>query len=431
MTPLYSHATARGYLFRGFFCHTGVYYLSVIHNTIDMPNLSHRASSMPASPLRKLAGIAKQREANGTTVHYLNIGQPDLKTPQEFFDVLHEYSADPVAYTMSQGTQDAIDAWRGYYKQQGIELERDELLVTTGGSEALVFAMCAVADPGDNCVVFEPFYTNYNGFGKIAGITMQPVTLSIENGFHLPSDEEIEAAIDENTRALIVCNPSNPTGTVFTEEELRRLIAIAEKHDLYIIADEVYREFVFEGEVRSMLTVAPGNERLLIIDSASKRFNACGTRVGTLVSHNREVIAAALKFGMARLSPAAVEQAALIPVLEKAQEIIPPIVDEYRTRRDAVYAGLQAIEGVECAKPEGAFYIICQLPVESSEDFAKWMIEEFEHEGETVLVAPAAGFYATEGKGKQEIRLAYVLAVPQLERALELLQHALKAYLAK
>lgn len=383
---------------------------------------------MPASPLRKLAGIAKQREAAGTKVHYLNIGQPDLQTPQEFYEVLHNYEPNPIAYTMSQGTQDAIDAWRGYYKQQGIELERDELLVTTGGSEALVFAMCAVADPGDNCVVFEPFYTNYNGFGKIAGITMQPVTLSIENGFHLPSDEEIEAAIDDNTRALIVCNPSNPTGTVFTQEEIKRLIAIAEKHDLFIIADEVYREFVFEGEVRSILNVSPGNDRLIVIDSASKRFNACGVRVGTLVSHNKEVIAAALKFGMARLSPAAVEQTALIPVLENAQQIIPPIVAEYEKRRDAVYAGLQAIKGLTCAKPEGAFYIVCKLPVNSAEDFAKWMIEEFEHEGETVLVAPAAGFYATPGKGSKEVRIAYVLAVPQLERSLELLQIGLQQY---
>lgn len=393
-----------------------------------MPQLSQRASSMQASPLRKLANTAQERKKKGISVYHLNIGQPDMPTPPEFFDVLKKYEANPVEYTMSQGAADAIDAWRGYYRTLGVELQPNELMITTGGSEALIFAMCATADPGDNMIVFEPFYTNYNGFGTIGGITMKPVTLSIDNGFHLPPDEQIEAAIDDHTRALLVCSPSNPTGTVFTKEELQRLVGIAMKHDLFLIADEVYREFVFEGEVHTFMEFTEAHNRIIVIDSASKRFNACGTRIGTLVSKNTDVIASAVKFGMARLSVATIEQTALIPVLNNAATLIPPVVEEYRRRRDVVYEGLTAIPGVKTAKPEGAFYIICELPVDSSEKFAQWMIEEFEHENETVLVAPAPGFYATPGKGAKEIRIAYVLNTNRLRRALELLKIAIEEY---
>jgi len=317
----------------------------------------------------------------------LNIGQPDMETPVEFMEAVREFSQNPIAYAMSQGTPDAIDAWRGYYESLGIALEKNELMITTGGSEAIIFAMCAIADPGDNIMVFEPFYTNYNGFGKIGGVDMKPVTLSIDNGFHLPSDEQIEAAIDERTKAMIVCNPSNPTGTVYTAEELKRLVDIAIRHDIFIIADEVYREFGFDQVVTSLMSFPEAQDRVIMIDSASKRFNACGIRIGTLVSKNTDVIATAVKFGMARLSVATLEQQALIPVLKQAATIIPPVVEEYKKRRDVVYDGLLAIPGIKAAKPEGAFYIICELPVDSTEKFAKWMIEEFEHEGETVLVA--------------------------------------------
>lgn len=386
---------------------------------------------MPASPLRKLANAAEARKKEGVKVYHLNIGQPDLATPPEFFDGLQLFAENPVAYAHSQGITDAITAWRGYYKAIGIELEHEELMITTGGSEALVFAMAALADPGDNMLVFEPFYTNYNGFGKLGGISMKPVTLSIENNFHLPPDEEIEAAIDGKTRAMVVCNPSNPTGTVFSKEELKRLVDIAIKHDIFIIADEVYREFVFEGEVHSLMEFPEAADRVVMIDSASKRFNACGVRIGVLVSKNKEVVGTAIKFGMARLSVATIEQRALIPVLENAQKLIPPVVEEYRKRRDVVHEGLQAIEGVVVAKPEGAFYIICGLPVDDSEVFAKWMIEEFTHQNETVLVAPAPGFYATPGKGTTEIRIAYVLNAEELKRALELLKIAIGEYNSK
>ncbi len=396
-----------------------------------MPSLSDRAASMPASPLRKLAGAAEERKKNGTKVYHLNIGQPDLKTPQEFLSVIKNFGDNPIAYARSQGTDDALDAWRGYYKNIGFDIAREELMITTGGSEAIIFALCSVADPGDEIIVFEPFYTNYNGFGKIAGVTIQPVTLSIENGFHLPSDEEIEAVMTDKTRAMIICNPSNPTGTVFREEELKRLIEIAKKHNIYIISDEVYREFGFDMDVTSMLAFEDAADRVIVIDSASKRFNACGIRIGTLVSKNRDIIATAIKFGMARLSVATIEQQALVPVLEKASELVPPVVEEYRKRRNVVYEGLTAIEGVKTAKPEGAFYIICELPVDSSEDFAQWMIEEFDHEGETVLVAPAPGFYATEGKGEKEIRIAYVLNTDHLSRSLKLLKIAIEEYNTK
>jgi aspartate aminotransferase len=396
-----------------------------------MPQLSSRASGMQSSPLRKLAGIAEDRKKKGTVVHHLNIGQPDLATPQEFLDGVRDFSDNPIAYAMSQGTENAIDGWRTYYKGLGIELSREEVMVTTGGSEALIFALMAVTDPGDNVLVFEPFYTNYNSFGTLAGVSMKPVTLSIDNNFHLPTDEEIEAAIDSGTKAMMVCNPSNPTGTVFTREELQRLVDIATKHDIFIIADEVYREFVFEGEVVSMMEFAQASDRIIMCDSASKRFNACGIRIGTLVSRNADVMAAALKLGMARLSVATIEQMALVPVLENASEIVPPVFEEYRKRRDVIHEGLQAIDGVKAAKPEGAFYIICELPVDSSEEFAKWMIAEFEHEGETVLVAPAPGFYASEGRGLKEIRIAYVLDSQKLKRALELLQIAIDQYNSK
>lgn len=396
-----------------------------------MPTLSDRAASMPASPLRKLAATAEARKKTGIKVFHLNIGQPDMETPPQFFEALRKFDKNPIAYTMSQGEEDALDAWRGYYSGIGISLEREELMITTGGSEAIIFAIASVADPGEEILVFEPFYTNYNGFGKISGVSVAPVTLSIENGFHLPDDSAIEAAITPKTRAMIVCNPSNPTGTVFTKDEVQRLVALAIKHDLFIIADEVYREFAFEGDAVSFLSFPEAADRVIMVDSASKRFNACGTRIGVLASHNKEVVTTSIKFGMARLSVATIEQEALIPVLKAAKEIIPPIVEEYRKRRDVVFEALSNIPGVKTAKPEGAFYNIFELPVDSSEAFAKWMIEEFEHEGETVLVAPAPGFYATPGKGEKEIRIAYVLDSAKMQHALELLKIAIEEYNAK
>ncbi|MFH1426489.1 MAG: pyridoxal phosphate-dependent aminotransferase [Candidatus Kerfeldbacteria bacterium] len=393
-----------------------------------MPSISKRAQSMPASPLRKLVDTVKQREKDGLKVYYLNIGQPDLETPKTFYKAVKKFSDNPVEYARSQGIEESIDAWREYFSSVGIEFTNEEIMVTTGGSEALAFAFSAVADPGDEIIVFEPFYTNYNGFATLGGINLAPVTTRIEDGFHLPDDATIEAAINEKTKAIVITNPSNPTGTVYAREELQRLVDIAVKHDLFIITDEVYREIVFEGECTSLMSFPEAADRVVLVESVSKRFNICGSRIGALATHNKDVLTTAVKFGMARLSAATIEQLAVIPLLKDPKPITDPLREEYRKRRDVVFEGLQAIDGVVAKKPEGAFYIICELPVDSSEKFAKWMAEEFEHENETVLLAPASGFYVTPGKGEKEVRIAFVLDCAKLQRALELLKIAVKQY---
>lgn len=404
---------------------------NILKNNYSMPHISTRASSLQASPLRKLAGTAEEQKKKGIHVYHLNIGQPDLVTPPAFYEVLRTLSDNPVAYMQSQGSAAAIDAWREYYKGIGVELERDQVVITTGGSEALQFVTCMVADNGDEIIVFEPFYTNYNAFATIANVTLKPVTLDIETGFHLPTDEQIEAVITPRTKAILVCNPSNPTGTVFRKDEMDRLVALIQKHDLFLIADEVYREFVFDGEMQTFLSYTEATDKIIVVDSASKRFNLCGARIGTIVSRNSEVMKSAVKFGMSRLASPTVEQLALIPVLKQAKELIPPVIVEWQKRRDAVSEALSKIPGVQFHKPEGAFYIICGLPVDSAEKFCQWMIENFVHENETVLVAPAPGFYATPGKGEKEIRIAYVLNVEELKRSLELLKLALEQYNSK
>lgn len=393
-----------------------------------MRNISTRAQNLQASPLRKLSGAAEERKAAGVVVHHLNIGQPDLKTPESFFEVLRTLKENPIAYSQSPGKKETIQAWQRYYASLGITLSEQEMIITTGGSEALQFAFNIVADHDEEIVVFEPFYTNYNAFSTIAGTRLSPVTLSIDNGFHLPTDAEIEAVITPRTKAMLVCNPSNPTGTVFTAEEMQRLITIALKHGIFIIADEVYREFVFEGSPHTFLSYPEIAEQLIVIDSASKRFNLCGARVGTLVSRNKAVMQAAVKMAMSRLASPSVEQLALIPVIDSFAATIPEIVAEYRKRLDVAYETLSKIPGVTVHTPEGAFYMICGLPVDSAEDFCKWTIEVFEDKNETVLVAPAAGFYATPGKGTSEIRLACVLEENALRRAIELIHLALASY---
>lgn len=393
-----------------------------------MKNISRRASELQASPLRKLAGAAEDRKAKGIHVYHLNIGQPDLHTPESFFDALKTLSENPVAYAQSQGKKETIAAWQRYYATLGVRLSEKEIVITTGGSEALQFAFDIVADHGDEVIVFEPFYTNYNAFSTIAGTQLVPVTLDIANGFHLPAREIIEAAITERTRAIVLCNPSNPTGTVLRQDELALIADIAKAHDLFIIADEVYREFVFEGAPKTFLTHEDIVDRLIVVDSASKRFNLCGARIGTLVSRNAEVMQAAVKLAMSRLASPSVEQLALIPVIDGFANTLPSIVAEYRKRLDVTYDLLKNIPGVTVHKPEGAFYMIIGLPVESAEEFCKWTIEEFADNNETVLFAPAAGFYATEGKGKNEIRIACVLEVAALTRAVELIGLALQAY---
>lgn len=392
------------------------------------PSISKRAAAMQASPIRKLAAAAETRKKSGIKVYHLNIGQPDLPTSPVVFETIRELRLSTIAYAPSNGLPAALAAWKNYYHHVGIELDEKEIIITTGGSEAIVFAMCAVCDAGDEVIVFEPFYTNYNGFATIADVKLKPVPLSIENGFHLPPSQEIERHITSRTRAILICNPSNPTGTLYSRNELQMLADLAVKHNLYLMSDEVYREFSYEGEFLSIMNLPDIRDRAILLDSSSKRFNVCGARIGVLASHNQDVVHAAFKFGMARLSVASIEQLALVPLLNSPSQFTGPIVDEFRKRRDVVYEALKEIPGVTFYKPEGAFYIVIGLPVEDTEDFSRWLIEEYEKGKETVLLAPAQGFYATPGKGKNEVRLAFMLNVDDMKKALALLKSALAAY---
>ncbi len=383
---------------------------------------------MQASPLRKLAATAEERKKKGIKVYHLNIGQPDLPTSPVVFETIRGLKLSTLAYAPSNGIPQALSAWKKYYQTHNIELDEKEIVITAGGSEAIVFAMAAVCDAGDEVIVFEPFYTNYNGFATIADVVLKPIPLRIEDGFHLPPEDQIVKAITKRTRAILICNPSNPTGTVFSKSELERLVHIAQKYDLFLLSDEVYREFSYESVSHSVMDFPQIADRAILLDSSSKRFNVCGARIGVLASHNRDIVHTAFKFAMARLSVASIEQLALVPLLNNPLEYTKPIVEEFRKRRDVVYEAFKSIPGVTFYKPEGAFYIVAGLPVDDSEKFAKWLIEEYEHEGETILLAPAAGFYATPGKGLNEVRLAFMLNVAEMKKALTLLRLALERF---
>lgn len=401
---------------------------SSITGTGESPLVSKRALSMQASPLRKLAATAEARKKKGIKVYHLNIGQPDLPTSPVVFETIRMMNMGTIAYAPSNGIPQALTAWKNYYRFHQTELDEKEIVITAGGSEAVIFAMSAVCDSGDEVIVFEPFYTNYNGFATLADVKLRPVPLSISNGFHLPSEAEIEKRISPRTKAILICNPSNPTGTVFSREELSTLVRVVQRHNLFLLSDEVYREFCYEGEFHGVMSFPEIRDRAILLDSSSKRFNVCGARIGVIASHNSEVIQTAFRFGMARLSVASIEQLALIPLLNDPGPFTLPIVEEFRKRRDVVYETLKTIPGLTFYKPEGAFYIVIGLPVADSEHFAKWLIEEFEYEGETVLLAPAQGFYATEGKGRNEVRLAFMLNVDEMKKALAILRSALVSY---
>lgn len=396
-----------------------------------VPSISNRARLMQASPLRKLASIAEERKRNGIKVYHLNIGQPDLLTDPVFYDQLLKIPRTTVAYAPSNGIPQTIRAWKKYFEQFGIQFDENEIIVTQGGSEAIIFAMSTICDTDEEIIVFEPFYTNYNGFATLANVKLIPIPLSIQNGFHLPSEEEIEKYITPRTKGILITNPSNPTGTVYSKEELQRLVNLVQKYNLFLLSDEVYREFAYEGEFVSVMDFPEINQQTILLDSASKRFNLCGARIGVLASHNQDVVQAAFKFGMARLSVATIEQLAIIPMLEEPLKYTAPIVEEFRKRRDVVYETLSEIKGVTYYKPEGAFYIVIGLPLKDSEHFARWLIEEFEHNKETVLLAPAQGFYATPGKGTNEVRLAFMLNVDDMKKSLKIIAIALEEYLKK
>ncbi|HTP80963.1 MAG TPA: pyridoxal phosphate-dependent aminotransferase [Bacteroidota bacterium] len=390
--------------------------------------ISRRGTEIQGSPIRKLSAIAEARKKTGVHVHHLNIGQPDLPTSPAVFQAIRSFDRKTIAYAPSNGIPEAVSAWKRYLGTHRIDFDERELIVTSGGSEAIIFALCAVCDAGDEVIVFEPFYTNYNGFASVANVKLKAVALSIENGFHLPSRETIEAAVTPRTRAILFCNPSNPTGTIYSREEVQRLVDIAVERNLFLLSDEVYREFAYETKAVGITEFPEVRGQAILLDSCSKRFNVCGARIGLLASHNDDVVQAALKFGMARLSVATIEQFAVAPLLNDPLPYTTPIVDEFRKRRDVVYQGLGTIPEVRYYKPEGAFYIVIGLPVDDAENFSKWLIEKFEYQKETVLLAPGPGFYATPGKGKNEVRLAFMLNADDLRKSLAILKRALEVY---
>lgn len=394
-----------------------------------MVRLSERAGTMPASPIRRLVPYADKARARGIKVYNLNIGQPDVETPKEMMDGYRNVDIKVLAYGPSQGLKEYIEALVEYYRRVGISLEPADIMVTTGGSEAISFAIDAVADPGDEVIVPEPFYTNYAGFAATACVKLVPVTCRAEDGFALPPPQDIERAITPRTRAILYSNPGNPTGAVYTRAEIEMLAALALERGLYVIADEVYREFIYEGTEHTSIMNVPGIEdRAILVDSVSKRYSACGARIGCVVSRNAELMAAILKFGQARLCPATVDQLAAKGALAVPDKYFADVRHEYMCRRDVVCESLQKIPGVVCLKPKGAFYVVARLPIDDGQKFAIFMLDEFDLDKETVLVAPADGFYATPGKGKDEIRIAYVLNCLDLSRAMQVLAAGLAAY---
>jgi aspartate aminotransferase len=394
-------------------------------------NISLRGQKIQASPIRKLKPYADQALAKGIKIYHLNIGDPDVPTPQPVFDAFRSFKDPVLGYGPAQGFKELHTAMCDYFADYGIPLVPDNILITTGGSEAILFAFNVVADPGDEIIVFEPFYTNYNGYASFANVTLVPLTLRGEDGFRLPSEKEIEAKITKRTRAILLCSPNNPTGTVYTPEELERVARLVKKHGLYLIGDEVYKELVYDGlSHKSILEYKEIEDRTIVIDSISKRFSCCGARIGALITRSKDIYQAALKFAQARLCPPTVEQRAAIAAYKMGLKYFDPVRVEYQRRRDVLYEGLKAIPGVSLYKPQGAFYMMVKLPVKDVEHFVIWMLTDFSHENQTVMVAPAEGFYKTPGKGRDEMRIAYVLKEEDLKKAVVAFRAGLEKYKA-
>ena len=392
-------------------------------------NISQRAEETQFSPIRKFVPFLAEVKKRGIKVFELHIGQPDLETPKEILEEIKNFKGKILSYTPSDGLPEIKDAWQKYYKDVGIDFDISEIIVTTGGSEAILFAFAVICNPGEEVIVFEPFYTNYNGYASVSGVKLLPLRTLAENGFHLPSQKEIEKKITKRTRGILICNPNNPTGTVYTKDELKMIIGVAKKHNLFIFSDEVYREFVYDGEKHySIMSFPEARSRAVLLDSVSKKFSACGARIGCLASKNKKIIEAATKFAQARLSSPMIEQLAMAPILRKSKKYTKKIALEYKKRRDTVFQALQKIPGVFCLKPRGAFYITVKLPIKNSDHFAKWLLTKFSFEGKTVMVAPASGFYATPGAGKDEIRIAFVLSSSKLKEAMEVFKKGLEKY---
>jgi aspartate aminotransferase len=394
-----------------------------------MPKLSQKAIEMPASPIRKLVPYAETAKAKGKIVYHLNIGQPDIETPEVALNAIKNMDRKVIEYSHSAGFESYRNGLSAYYQKTGINVNPEDILITTGGSEALIFGFMVTCNPGDEVIIPEPFYANYNGFAVMAGVNVVPVASTIETGFALPPVEEIEKKITSKTKAIVICNPGNPTGYLYSKEELEQLRAIVLKHDLILFADEVYREFCYDGAIPfSVMNLAGLEENVIMIDSVSKRYSMCGARIGALITKNKEIMAAALKFGQARLSPPTIDQIASEAALNTPQSYFDNVVAEYVQRRNIMIEGLNKIPGVFCPKPSGAFYCVAKFPVDDAEKFCQWLLEDFEFEGQTVMMAPANGFYSTKGAGQQEARIAYVLNQDSLRKAVICLEEALKVY---
>ncbi len=384
---------------------------------------------MPASPIRKLVPYAEAAKKRGTHVIHLNIGQPDIKTPKVALDAVRNHTIEVLEYSMTQGSEAYRKKIAGYYAKQDIFMDSEDIIVTTGGSEALSFAMGTIMDNDDEIIIPEPFYANYNGFATAAGVKVKPIASSIDNNFALPPISKFEELITPKTKAILICNPGNPTGYLYSREEIHQLAELVKKHDLFLVADEVYREFTYDGrEHYSILQVAGLEQHAIVVDSVSKRYSMCGARIGCLISKNKAVIDTAMKFAQARLSPPTFAQIASEAALETPQSYFEEVIDEYVARRNLLITELNKLEGVKVATPQGAFYCVAELPIADADHFAQWLLESFEVNGNTVMVAPAAGFYATPGLGKNQIRIAYVLEKEQLVKAVQILGKALTEY---
>ena len=394
-----------------------------------MPILSEKAILMPASPIRKLVPYSEKAKTLGITVYHLNIGQPDIETPEVALNAVKNLDRKVIEYSHSAGFESYRNALSAYYVKNGIRVSPDDIIITTGGSEALIFGFMTTCNPGDEVIIPEPFYANYNGFAVTAGINVVPVTATIESGFALPPITEIEKKITSKTKGIVICNPGNPTGYLYSKEELEQLRDLVKKHDLFLFADEVYREFCYDGAVPfSVMNLEGIENNVIMIDSVSKRYSMCGARIGALISKNKEVMAAALKFGQARLSPPTIDQIAAEAALKTPQSYFDNVVHEYVQRRNIMIKGLNSIPGVFCPNPSGAFYCVAKFPVDDAEKFCQWLLEDFSYEGQTVMMAPANGFYATKGAGLQEARIAYVLNQEDLKNAVICLEKALEVY---
>jgi len=392
-------------------------------------HISKRAQDIQASPIRKLKPYADQAISEGVRVYFINIGQPDIKTPDPVWNAFKKGKEEVLEYGPAQGILDLRKSIAGYFNLYNIPVTHENVIITIGGSEAIHFSFSAVADHGEEIIIPEPFYTNYNGYAAFANVKIAPLTLDVKNGFRLPPKKDIEQTITSKTRAILLCSPNNPTGTVYTAEELERVIDVVKKHDLFLIADEVYKEFVYDGySHKSILEYEEIKDRAIVVDSISKRFSCCGARIGAVITRNPEVYNGILKFAQARLCPPTLEQKAALEAYRMGVGYFESVRKEYQKRRDILFEGLKDFPGIVMHKPQGAFYIIVRLPIKDSEHFVRWMLTDFRFENETVMVAPAQGFYCTPGKGMDEVRIAYVLKEENLKRAIKVFKAGLKKY---